>query len=145
MKDQVSLSDLGLEEADNNHIFIELMALNMFITINLFSNWVKDECIRNGILDGMHTAYYLTLKNGGKTDEDMKQLKDFLSQRYGQYGTITISHDNKEWLKELAKMALNYLHEGTYEDITALLSMVTYISGQFKFTPELFDKYKLEL
>lgn len=140
----VSLNDLGLDKI--NQVYYELMILNMFILINLVSQWLNDECLRNGILDGMHSLYYTHLKeNLNKTDEDLKVFRKYHSERYEQYRTIIETSNDKDWLRDLAKAALNNLHDEVYDDLTALMAMNSYISAQYQFTPIMLNKYKLKV
>lgn len=142
----IGLEDLGLELANKDYVFYELVALHMFITIRLFTDWLKDEFVRNAILDGMHSSYYKTLQEDSKfSDEDIKQVRDFHIQRYAQYNAIMETENEREWLKELAKGTLTNLHGEVCQDIIILTSMISYISAEFIFTPKILDSYKLVL
>lgn len=107
-----TLEKIGLDEVDRDDLYIEMTILNMFIMINQYTHWEKDEKVYTQALDKMHFLLFHQLKELSNYDQDdIEELHGHIFARYDQYSDAIAVDQENNWLMALAGAFLDNLND----------------------------------
>ncbi|WP_372999767.1 hypothetical protein [Lutispora sp.] len=142
LDDTDMLNEMRIEDIDKNSIFLEMLIYHSFCFIEIFYSSQYDNTLKNGILDEMHNGLYDAFrKNCSYSEESIKNLQGYISQKYDEYNKCK---DSENWLREMSKSVLTNIKEGNeIHGEVEIYSMTSYTALIYQNLPELYNKYAL--
>lgn len=144
MDQEEKLKEMAIENAEKNTMFVEVLIYHSFCFIEVFYHTDYDTTLKNAILDEMHNSLYNSFrKNCSYSEEEIADLGELISYRYGEYREC---RQSENWLREISKKVLTNIKEGIEPGgELEIYHMTTYTALIYTNLPELFNKYKLVL
>lgn len=138
--DKETLEKIGLGEVDRDDFYIEMTILNMFLMVNQYTHWEKEESAYNKALDQMHFLLFHQLKEYSNYDEDdVEQLHQHIFRRYDEYGNAIEANFDSSWLKTLAEDFINKLTDELEDNQAAINVLGKYIEKFYKSIPNILN------
>lgn len=135
---------MGIAKKEPNHLFREMIIINMFVVITTLQGLLKDQDLENSVLDYMHKAHFKELVeqlNFGK--EEIIDENAHISTRYKEYQEAIKEKRGPNWLWPLTHHALNNLRGEETRDAAAMMCLTTLFSTLMKVLPEMISKYEV--
>lgn len=134
------LEKIGLGEVDRDDLYIEMTVLNMFIVINQYTHWEKDESVYTQALDKMHFLLFHQLKEySNYDDDDIEQLHRHIFQRYDEYGDAIEENIDTHWLQALCGVFLDNLHDELEDREESSKILAKYVERFYKSVPNILN------
>lgn len=114
--------------------------LNMFIMINQYTHWEKDQKAYTKSLDKMHFLLFHQLKEYSNYDQDdIEQLHHHIFRRYDEYGDAIEENFDASWLEVLAEVFLENLTAETEDKENSIKNLAKYIEKFYKTIPNILN------
>ncbi len=140
LNDKEALERTRLNKVDRDDLYIEMTILNMFIMINQYTHWEKDQKAYTKSLDKMHFLLFHQLKEYSNYDQDdIEQLHHHIFRRYDEYGDAIEENFDASWLEVLAEVFLENLTAETEDKENSIKNLAKYIEKFYKTIPNILN------
>lgn len=146
LEDEENIKNLDIGKINPDHLFSEMIIINMFTIIQSLPGLLDTQEIEYKILDLMHQRYYkeliekLNFSKGQIENEHAKVLS-----RYNEYQEAMKEENNLDNpLYPLAKHMLNNLHQKERRNFFEIMLMINSYVSMMTTLPEMISKYEIK-
>ncbi len=147
LNNKETLELLGIGEKSKNilleNYYFEIISILFFLVMLQIDNLLKNENIKNRILDSMHEAYYklIDLNEAG-----VVSTKEHFSTKYKEYLNASKEKRGPNWLWPLSNCVINNLRHKKTKDGIAMMELGSFLSKYIDAVSDLIEnKYAIAL
>jgi len=108
------------------YYFYEMMTIYWFFTVLQIETFLKNEKIKNSIVESMYKALYIIME---PTDAGFKKIKEQFSRKHEEYNEAAKEKRDPNWLWPITTLLLNNLMQQKTEDVYKTMQLTSLLSS----------------